>query len=130
MIAGVSAPSATRPAQVRIAVPNTNYELHLVPSGEVRAGAGALVHGTIHAQARRIDRVGGGGRFIEPVVGRPRRVQGSVVVVEGDAVVVNAGVPIHCVPTDPRQRASGFEPGEFVGFDVMEGAEFREREAS
>ncbi|QYO64365.1 hypothetical protein [Leptolyngbya sp. 7M] len=83
--------------------------------------------GIIRAKARRIDEVTTGGRYIEPVYGRPRRVQGTVVAIEPDAVVVNAGMPIHCTPTDPRQRPGDFKPGQFVSFDVLEGATFEQR---
>jgi hypothetical protein len=44
--------------------------------------------------------------------------------VKGNEVVVDAGVPIHCTPTDPRQKAGQFEVGQFVSFDVMDGARF------
>jgi len=70
--------------------------------------------------------VGTGGRYVEPVYGRPRRVQGSVIAIDqaNNAVVVDATIPIHCTPTDPRQKATDFQPGQFVSFDVLEGATF------
>ena len=40
------------------------------------------------------------------------------------AGAVNAGVPIVCLLTQVKQKAGGFAPGQFVGFDVMEGATF------
>jgi hypothetical protein len=121
------AETATKPAYVTINVPNTSYELHLRPVGAVKAESGKRIVGVIHAKARRIDLTQTGGQFIEPVMGRPRRVQGTVIAVVGDAVVVNAGVPIHCTPTDARQQASQFTPGQFVGFDVLDGATFEQK---
>lgn len=118
------AATATRPARVVISIPNTSYELHLIPSGTIKAEIGKRIVGTIRARARRIDRVESGGRYVEPVFGRPRRVQGTVLAIEGASVVVHAGVPIHCEPTDPRQQASQFQPGELVSFDVLDGATF------
>ncbi len=112
--------------QIVFGVLNTSYELHLVPAGEIKAGKGKRLVGTIAAQARRIDLVGTGGQFIEPVMGRPRRVQGTVIRAEGGAVVVDAGIPIHCTPADPRQTADQFAPGQLVSFDVLDGATFRE----
>ena len=47
-----------------------------------------------------------------------------VVGIEGDRVVVDAGMPIHCRPTDARQKAGDFQPGDFVSFDVLRGATF------
>jgi hypothetical protein len=43
---------------------------------------------------------------------------------EGGAVVVDAGVPIHAVPTDPRQKAEQFEAGQMVSFDAVAGGTF------
>jgi len=120
------AATATRPEFVKISFPNTSYEMHLLPVGPISALPGKRIIGTIRARARRIDITQTGGRFIEPVYGRPRRVQGTVVAIDpgNNAVVVDATVPIHCTPTDPRQKASDFQVGQFVGFDVMEGATF------
>lgn len=124
----VHAETATRPAFIVVSVPNTSYRLHLLPVGEVRAEVGKRVVGVIRAEAKRIDVVTTGGRYVEPVLGRPRRVQGVVVAVAGGAVVVNAGVPIHCTLTDDRQKASDFSAGQFVSFDVLRGAGFEEAE--
>jgi hypothetical protein len=120
-------PTATMAGYIRFTVPNSSYELHLIPTGAVRARPGERLMGTIHARARRIDVVKTGGRFVEPVYGRPRRVQGMVVALEPgtNELVVHAGVPIHITPTDPRQQAGDFEVGAFVGFDVLDGAVFK-----
>lgn len=126
VFAGHFPATATRPASIKLTFANTNYEMHLIPSGQVQAEDGKRIIGTIHAQALRIDRVGTGGRYVEPVHGRPRRVQGLVVAIEPQAVVVNAGVPIHCTPTAPGQKASDFEVGDFVSFDVLDGASFKQ----
>jgi hypothetical protein len=121
---GVHAASATKPAHITFGVPNTNYELHLVPQGTIKAQVGKRLIGTIRAQARRIDVVQTGGQYVEPVYGRPRRVQGTVIAIKDGALVVDAGVPIHCAPTDARQKAEQFSVGQFVSFDVMDGARF------
>src|SRR5262245_8742358 len=70
--------TATKPSFVKISFPNTNYETHLLPTGPITAQPGKRIIGTIRAKSRRIDVVQTGGRFIEPVYGRPRRVQGTV----------------------------------------------------
>ena len=118
----VVAESATRPGYVVISVPNTSYQIHLV--GSARGEVGRTIVGTIRAKARRIDAVQSGGRFLEPVFGRPRRVQGSVIAIESGCIVVNAGVPIHVEPTDERQSAGDFQIGQFVSFDALDGATF------
>lgn len=121
--------TATRPAYVTVHIPNTSYELQLVsavPLEAVTAESGKRIIGRIRAQARRVDVVKTGGRFVEPVYGRPQRVQGVVVSVDAEqnTITVNAAVPITCELTDRRQRADQFQPGQFVGFDVLEGASF------
>ncbi|MFA6045093.1 MAG: hypothetical protein WC718_08925 [Phycisphaerales bacterium] len=126
------AATATKPAYIKFAVPNTSYELHLVPQGETPAPAAPghpakRLIGAIRVSARRLDVVGSGGRYVEPVMGRPRRVQGTVVQVAGGAVVVDAGVPIHCVLTDERQKPEDFQAGQFVSCDVLDGATFTPR---
>ncbi|MGP1271786.1 MAG: hypothetical protein ACTS22_00475 [Phycisphaerales bacterium] len=118
--------TATKPAYIVVGFPNTSYRVHLEPVGEIRATVGKRIVGTIRAEAKRIDIVTTGGRYVEPVFGRPRRVQGTVVAVHEGAVVVNAGMPIHCLPTDPRQKAEQFAPGRFVSFDVLRGATFQQ----
>jgi len=121
------AETATKPAYIKFAVPNSSYELHLRPVGEISAQPGKRLIGIIRAQARRIDLTRTGGTFIEPLMGRPRRIQGTVLAIKDGAVVIDAGTTIHCTPTDPRQKASDFEPGQFVGFDVLDGASFEAR---
>lgn len=120
------------PSVVKVAFPNTNYELHLVPQGAITTQPGKRILGAISAQARRIDVVQTGGRYVEPVIGRPRRVQGSVIAVlpESNTIVVDAGMPIHITPTDPRQKAADFQPGQFVAFDVLEGTSFTPQAAA
>ncbi len=122
--------TATKPGYVRITYPNSRYELHLRCEPDASLEPGKRIIGTIHARARRIDVVGTGGRYVEPVVGRPRRVQGMIVALETatSEIVVHAGVPIHCKPTDPRQKVTDFEVGQFVSFDVMDGASFKRAE--
>lgn len=120
------AATATKPAFIKLTFANTSYEMHLIPTGPITAEPGKRIIGTIRAKARRIDITETGGRFVEPVYGRPRRVQGTVIAIDAgaNAVVVDATVTIHCAPTDARQRATDFQPGQFVGFDVLDGATF------
>jgi hypothetical protein len=117
-------PTATQTGHIVVSVPNTSYRLHLLPSTPITAELGKRIIGTIRAKARRIDSVQTGGRYVEPVFGRPRRIQGSVISISGDAVVVDATMPIHVTPTDPRQKATDFTPGQFVSFDALDGATF------
>lgn len=123
-LAGRIDATLTKPAMIKFAVPNTSYELHLLPSGEVHSNVGKRLIGVIKASARRVDVVGTGGQFVEPVFGRPRRVQGTVVAVTSEAIVVDAGVTIHLSLTDSRQNPSMFALGQLVSCDVLDGATF------
>jgi hypothetical protein len=118
--------TATNPAFVVLSFYNTNYRLHLLPTGEIASETGKRVQGVIRAEAKRVDVVKTGGKYVEPVLGRPRRVQGRVIETDTsrNALTVDAGMPIVCRLTDHRQRASDFEPGQFVSFDVLRGATF------
>jgi hypothetical protein len=128
-LAEVHPATATKPAYVVLTFPNTDYRLHLEPAGgSLPAGidgrVGSMVIGTVRANARRVDVVRSGGRYVEPVFGRPRRVQGRVVSVDAGrgTITVHAGVPIVCRVTAPGQKAGDYEAGAFVSFDVERGA--------
>jgi hypothetical protein len=129
ILSAITDATATRPATITLTIPNTSYEVHLVPGGPIKASVGQRIIGVISAEAKRVDTVKTCGRFIEPVYGRPRRVQGSVVAVEtgSNAIVIDATVPIHCRLTDSRQKAADFQSGQFVSCDIMDGARFEER---
>lgn len=119
--------TATKPRFVRLGFPNTSYEISLLPEGEITTEPGKQIVGTIHARATRLDTISAGGRFVDPVFGRPRRVQGCVIAVnsETNEVIVSAGVPVHLTPTDKRQKATDFHEGDFVTCGVLDGAVFR-----
>ncbi|MEK6702549.1 MAG: hypothetical protein AABZ53_09815 [Planctomycetota bacterium] len=120
------AATATKPAHIVLEILNTSYQIHLLPGGPVTTPVGKRIVGVVRADARRVDIVKSGGRFLEPVAGRPRRVQGTVVGRDASAntITVNAGVPIVLKLTDARQRADQFEDGAFVSCDVCDGATF------
>jgi hypothetical protein len=110
-----------------LALPGTDYRIHLVAADE-KFAASALnksIAGRIFAQAKRVDVVTTGGRFIEPVYGRPRRLQGRIISTDAEAntITLFCGCPItaHLMPL---QKASEFNVGELVGFDVEKGARF------
>lgn len=136
-LAETVAVSATRPAYIVMAIPGSQYQLHLRPEGAITAELGKRLVGTITAQARRVDPTVTGGRFVEPVIGRPRRIQGTILAVDpaANTLTINAGggvavdglpLPIVCKLTDPRTKASDYTPGQFVGFDVLDGATFKQ----
>ena len=107
-----------------LSLPDTDYRLHLVmdPAPAVTQGR---IRGSIHAQARRVDVVNTGGIFIEPVIGRPRRLQGRIIDRDAAAntITVKAVAPFIC-KLDSLQKAEQFPVGALVSFDVERGARF------
>lgn len=121
--------TATRPAFLVVHFFNSDYKCHLEPAGGtlptgVEGKVGRTVTGTIRASAKRVDRVSSGGKLIDPVFGRPRRVQGRIVAMDAakNTITVSAGAPFVCTVTAPGQKAGDFEAGDFVSFDVLRGA--------
>lgn len=117
--------------RVIVSLPGTDYRLRLELDAARKdrlPAAGQRVEGIIRAVARRVDKAHVGGRFIEPVYGRPRRVQGRVAAVDDQQRTLT----VQCAPGcalvitlgDPRQQARDFEIGDIVGFDVQRGACF------
>jgi len=115
------------PEKLVLAVPGTDYRLQLVPAGPIEVGLNERVSGTIRANARRVDVISAGGRYIEPVFGRPRRVQGRVIGgdLKSNTLVVLACVPVTVKLMDP-QRTGDFGVGQMVSFDVEPGAGFEQ----
>src|ERR1041385_5008838 len=68
---------------VTLKVPGTNYRNSFVFHGDPAGLAvGSRVRGTIHAPAWKVDCVELGGNYVEPLAGRPRRMQGTILSVD------------------------------------------------
>lgn len=106
-------------------IPETDYRLHLVVQAPLEAKPGERVTGTIHCHAKRVDVVPSGGRFVEPVYGRPRRIQGRIIGgdVQANTLHLHAGVPV-VAQLMPAQQAADFKIGQMACFDVEAGAQF------
>lgn len=71
---------------------NTRYEMHLViPPGQDLGPDNARIEAVVHASARKIWTVPSGGRFITPIAGTPRIVQGQVHRIDENRLIVYAG---------------------------------------
>lgn len=112
---------------VVLSLPESDYRVRFETKGEPSTPAGKRISGTIRAQAQRIDVVATGGRFIDPVYGRPRRIQGTIISVDAAADTVTIcphdAMPVVC-RTNEAQRAAQFKPGQFVACDLAPGATF------
>ncbi len=110
---------------VTLGFTGTNYELHLNVLRALNQQEHKRVKGTIRVQARRIDRIGTGGKYVEPVYGSPRRLAGRVIATDptNNTITVDATMPVVIKP-DNHQHASDFEVGDFVTMNLMPGATF------
>ncbi len=110
-----------------LGVPASDYQLHLMVDHEVEPDATGRVTGTIHGEAKRVDVIEAGGRFIEPVIGRPRRVQGRVIGgdLDTNTLAVHAGGAAVVATLMPPQKTADFAIGQLVAFDVARGAAFK-----
>jgi hypothetical protein len=79
------------------------------------------VHGKILAPAWKVDRVELGGNYVEPLVGRPRRMQGTIVAVNAAAneLLVHVGYEATCQLPE-RYKAADYQVGQRVGWDNIE----------
>jgi len=110
-----------------VGLPGTEYRLHLVPTidaQEITTAPGKRIRGEIQARALKVHRAKAGGKFIEPMWGEPRIVQGTVLAVEPNRVLVDVAVPMWVELTN-GQKPEGLEPGEMVNFYVCSGTSIK-----
>jgi hypothetical protein len=113
-------------------LPNTEYELCLMMGGHGGPGTGGQAAsgstaGIIRAQALRVDIVQTGGRFIEPIYGRPRHVQGAIIDTDPAANTITVACAPECAivcELASAQNAAEFPIGSLVACDVKPGATF------
>lgn len=115
------------PERIVLAVAGTDYQVHLVLDGELPSDVEVhdWISGVVRADAQRADLMKAGGRFIEPVYGRPRRIQGCIIGgdVSANIIVVDCGIKVHA-KLMPLQKAGDFATEQLVGFDIEAGATF------
>jgi hypothetical protein len=110
---------------ITLTIPGSDYRIHLVTRSPIAAPLNHRITGHIHARAKRVDAVPSGGRFIEPVYGRPRRLQGSIFSTDPEhhTITVRCGAAFICELT-MNQSAAEFHHGQLVSFDIESGAWF------
>ena len=109
----------------------SNYRMHLRITKPLTTELGDRVTGVIHAQARRVDVIPAGGRFVDPVFGRPRQIQGTIVGgdLQANALHVKAGPAVVIAKLMAPQKAADFSIGQMVNFSVERGATFEPAQA-
>ncbi len=108
--------------QVTLQIPHTNYRntFRLAASG-VALQPGAALRGTILATARKVEAVSDGGNYVEPLFGRPRRMQGEIIAADAakNELSVEVGYPV-TVRLPDTQKVAEFAVGGRVGWDNAE----------
>jgi hypothetical protein len=113
---------------VVLGVHGTDYRLELTPAvapadfPPLRSERNRRIRGVISARALKMHQASAGGRFIEPVHGRPRIVQGTVYAVdaENDRLLMDVVVPmwVSVESAVTGQAASDFSQGDMLNFYV------------
>ena len=110
---------------VTLKTPSANYRNTFKCSSAADLAVGKWVSGSIHAPARKIDVVSEGGNYVEPLFGRPRRMQGLVLrqnVAENSLIVQTAYETTAQLPL--QQQAADYPAGSRVGWDNADWPEF------
>lgn len=103
----------------------TDYQLKLRVLKPVNVEPGKRVKGTIRAEARRIDSIGTGGGFIDPVYGTPTRIAGRVAEASPNDNTITVLTPAPFVIKVPHaQSAAEFAEGDVVTMNLLPGASF------
>lgn len=113
-------------------LPHTDYRVRLrlsAPDPALKSRVGKRVSGTIHGRAMRMHAAAGGGRFIEPMIGEPRIVAGSLRAIDTakHRVLIDVGAPMW-LETGADQSFDGFAIGGLVSCYVESGARFEPAE--
>jgi hypothetical protein len=117
--------AATGDGVAEFTVPGTQYNLHLAVDAGFEAAVGHRIKGRVHGRALRMHRAGAGGNFIEPLQGRPRIVQGTVLAIDPAAneVILDLVVPVR-IAMQTGQSATAFSTGDVVNFYMEPGTRF------
>ena len=110
---------------ITLSLPGTDYRIHLVTKAPIGLAVGHRITGHIHARAKRVDVLTAGGRYFEPIYGRPRRIQGMVVATdtEHNTISVKCNAVFICELT-ANQSAADFQHGQLVACNIERGASF------
>lgn len=104
--------------QVTVLVPGSNYRSTFKCAGAAALQVGQRIAGVVHAPARKAEVVSDGGNYVEPLFGRPRRMQGRVVeqYPKTNELLVQVGYPVR-VKLPHEQTVVDFPVGSRVGWD-------------
>ncbi len=103
-----------------VGIAGTQYRMHLAVAEPVTAEVGKRIAGHIIAQVWKVDFVSTGGAYIEPVYGKPRRIQGNVIgkTTGTNALIVEVASCPFVAQLPDRWQAADIPPGTDVGLDI------------
>ncbi|MCL2646440.1 MAG: hypothetical protein FWD61_05465 [Phycisphaerales bacterium] len=107
---------------VTLRTPSMNYRNSFAMKGDgVGLKVGERVQGKILAIAWKVDRVELGGNYVEPLFGRPRRMQGTILAVDAqkNELTVQVGYEV-TVKLPAKYKAADYHMGDRVGWDNEE----------
>lgn len=113
--------------QVTVTLGGTNYALSLKACGTVRPTPQGRLSGVIRLPVWKVDEVSaGGGAYIEPIYGKPRRVQGRIASVDesDNSVTLQVGACPVVAMIPARWPVGGMKIGTVIAVDILEGAAF------
>lgn len=113
---------------VVLGLPGTSYRIRLRCKGDASSLMGRVgkrILGRIEGKAMRMHAAHGGGRFIEPVFGHPRIVNGTIAAIDapGRRVLLDMVVPAWLTLAE-GQAADDFAVGQLVNLYVESGMTF------
>lgn len=110
---------------VTLKTPVANYRNTFKCASVADLTVGKRVEGSIHAPARKIEVVSQGGNYVEPLFGRPRRMQGLVLRQNGkeNSLLVRTAYDT-TVSLPSHQQAADYPVGSRVGWDNADWPEF------
>lgn len=105
---------------VELSIPATSYRLRLASSSPISQPLGKRIPGIVRCNVWKVDLVSAGGDYIEPVFGKPRRIQGHVIAKSADSIVIRVcGTPFLGILSDHCKLTPDLIPiGSRVGMDI------------
>lgn len=106
----------------------TNYQMHLKTSAAYTGPVGVLVDGFVRLDGRKVFTTPAGGRFVQPIFGTPRVVQGRIRAATDDSLLLQVGTAVVLklpASDDAYDLSAGpLAVGAIVNATVLPGASF------
>ena len=113
---------SSSPGKVILGIYNTNYKLYLDTEDTIDAHHHTRIKGIIRASVWKVDFVSKGGAYIEPVAGKPRRIQGKVEghIEDENAILIELWNIVIVANLPERWTATEIPEGTKVAVDIQD----------